>query len=94
MKSREELEMSAIEAGAQDVVWRNDILEIYTKPEELEKTRKGLEEKGIKSEDSSLEWVPKEEIDAEKRAKESCQKLFGALDELESVQNIYSNLKI
>jgi len=33
-------------------------------------------------------------IDLKEKEKESCLKLFEALDELESVQEIYSNLKV
>jgi YebC/PmpR family DNA-binding regulatory protein len=94
-KSKEELELAAIEAGAQDLHWgENDtILDIYTKTEELEKTRKALEAKGIKTESASLDWVPKEEVAADEKVKESCEKLFNALDETDSVQEIYSNIK-
>jgi len=90
----EELELLAIEAGAEDVYWHGDILDVYTKIEELEKVKKNLEEKGIKIEGVSLDWVPKEEISLDEKTKESCQKLFDALDENEAVQEIYSNIKL
>jgi len=93
-ESKEESELSAIESGAQDIRWRDSILEVYTKPEELEQVRKKMDEKNAKIDSCSLEWVPKEEIDIDDKAKADCQKLFDALDELESVQGIYSNLKI
>jgi YebC/PmpR family DNA-binding regulatory protein len=89
----DELELMAIEAGAEDVYWHGDILDVYTKIEELEKVKKNLEEKGIKIDSASLDWVPKEEISLDEKTKESCQKLFEALDENEAVQEIYSNLK-
>lgn len=93
-KNRENLELAVIEAGADDVYWHEgDILDVYTKPEELEKVRKILEEKGIKAESASLDWVPKENVEVDQAAKESCQKLFDLLDENDSVQEIYSNLK-
>lgn len=91
-KSKDELELEAIEAGAEDIYWHDDILDIYTKPEELEKVKKSLEEKGIKIDSSSLDWVAKEMIEV--KEKETCQKLFEALDESDSVQDIYSNLKL
>lgn len=93
--SKEELELSTIEAGADDVYWHDeDILDVYTKPEDLEKVRKSLEEKGIKLESVSLGWVPKENIEVDSAAKEACEKLFEALDESDSVQEIYSNIKV
>lgn len=40
-----------------------------------------------------LEWIPKQEIEISEKEKESCQKLFEELDELDNIQEIYSNLK-
>ncbi|MDP2864211.1 MAG: YebC/PmpR family DNA-binding transcriptional regulator [bacterium] len=93
-RKKEDLELLAIEAGAQDIYWRDDFLDVYTKIEDLEKVKKNLEEKGIKIESASLDWVAKEEIALDEKQKQACQKLFEALDENEAVQEIYSNLKI
>ena len=92
-QTKEQLELAVIEAGVEDVHWYDNNLDVYTKIENLEKIKKNLEEKGIKIESASLDWVPKEEIIADEKIKESCEKLFDALDELESVQNTYSNIK-
>ncbi|KPJ54780.1 transcriptional regulator [Parcubacteria bacterium DG_72] len=89
--NKEKIELQAIEAGAEDIKERQDFIEIYTKPEELDLVKKNLEDKGIKIEAASLDWVPKEEIEANK---ESAEKLFEALDDNDAVQNIYSNIKI
>lgn len=89
--NKEEMELKAIDAGAEDIYSQNGLLDIYTKPEELDKVKNKLKEKGIKIESASLDWVPKEEIEAED--KNSYQKLFEELDENDSVQDIYSNLK-
>ncbi len=93
-QSKENLEMAVIETGAEDIYWHDDFLDVYTKPEELDKVKKNLEEKGVKIESASLDWVPKEMIQVDEKAKGACQKLFEALDENETVQEIYSNLKI
>jgi YebC/PmpR family DNA-binding regulatory protein len=93
-KNRGELELLAIEAGAEDIYWHDDVLDIYTKPEELEKVNKNLEEKGIQPESTTLDWVAKEQVELDQKQKEVCQKLFETLDENEAVQEIYSNLKI
>jgi YebC/PmpR family DNA-binding regulatory protein len=90
----EELEMMAIEAGAEDIYWHDDFLDVYTKIEDLEKVKKKLEEKGIKIESASLDWVAKEEIEVGEEDKIAAQKLFEDLDESEEVQEIYSNLKM
>jgi YebC/PmpR family DNA-binding regulatory protein len=93
-KPEEELEMQIIEAGAEDTYWHEDLLDVYTKPEDLEKVKKNLEEKEIKIDSTSLDWVAKEMIEVEEKEKQACQKLFEALDENDAVQDIYSNLKI
>ncbi len=93
-KNKEELELAAIESGADDVKWSNDVLEIYVKPEDLEKVKKLLEEKKIKIESASLGWIPKEEITLSQKEYEASQKLFEALDENDAIQDIYSNLKL
>jgi len=90
---REGLELKIIEAGAEDIYWQENALDIYTKPEDLEKVKKSLEEKGIQIEDASLGWIAKEEIEAEEKTKNACEKLFEDLDGNDAVQEIYSNLK-
>lgn len=92
--NKEELELEAIEAGAEDIYWHDDILDVYTKPGELEKVKKNLEAKEIKIDSASLDWVAKEMVEVEEKNKEALEKLFEALDENEAVQDIYSNLKI
>ncbi len=92
-KSKDELELLAIEVGAQDIAPQDSALYIYTKPEDLEKIKKALEEKNLNIEEANLNWVPKEEISLDEKGKEQNQKLFEALDENDAIQNIYSNLK-
>ena len=91
---KEDLEMLAIEAGAEDIYWHENILDVYAKPELLEEVKKNLEAKNIKIDSASLDWVAKEEVSADEKTKEACQKLFEDLDENEAVQEIYSNLKL
>lgn len=93
IENKEELELLAIEAGAEDINWHEDVLEIYTKPEDLEKVKKGLEEKKITIESSVLGLVPKDTVAVDEKTKQNCQKLFEALDENDAVQEIYSNIK-
>jgi len=91
---REDIELKVIDAGAEDFLWKENVLEVYTKIGELEKVKKNLIEKGIKIESSTLDWVAKEEILIPEKEKSLAEKLFLALDQADSVQEIYSNLKI
>jgi len=92
-RKKEETELMVIEAGAEDICWYDDNLDVYTKTEDLEKVRKSIEEKGLQTESASLDWMAKETVESDEKQKEGCQKLFEALDENEAVQGVYSNIK-
>ena len=93
-KTKEELELLSIEAGAQDTYWREDgMLEVYTDPTKVEQVKKALEEKGILLESTALQWIPKERISISQKDREAAEKLFLALDESDTVQEIYANTK-
>ncbi|MCX6758992.1 MAG: YebC/PmpR family DNA-binding transcriptional regulator [Candidatus Nealsonbacteria bacterium] len=94
IKNKDDLELTAIEAGAEDVYWYDNTLDVYTNPKDLDAVKKKLEEKEIKIDATSLDLMPKEEISVDKKTKEACQKLFEILDENDAVQEIYSNLKL
>ncbi len=92
-QTKEDLELLAIEAGAQDISWQDDAtLIVYTAPADLETVKTSLAQKNLKSENPSLSWVAKEYVDATPETKEASQKLFEALDEQEDVQGVYSNI--
>ena len=91
--SKEELELLAIELGAEDVSSHENTVDIYTKPENLDLVKKALEAKGIKIESSSIDFVAKEEVVISEKEKEQAQRLFDALDENDAVNEIYSNIK-
>jgi YebC/PmpR family DNA-binding regulatory protein len=93
-ENREELELKAIEEGAEDIYWRENesLLDVYTGAEKLNELKEKLEKAGLEVESASLDWVPKEYIALSPQDKERCEKLFTELDENEAIQNIYSNL--
>jgi YebC/PmpR family DNA-binding regulatory protein len=93
LKNKESLELKAIESGAEDIHWHDNLLDVYTKPEELEKTKKSLEEEEIQVEAASLDWISKEKVKIDEKTEEASEKLFETLDENDAVQEIYSNLK-
>jgi YebC/PmpR family DNA-binding regulatory protein len=92
-KSKEDLELNIIEAGAEDMSWNEDILEVYTDPTELDKVKTAIEASGTEIESYSLGWKEKESISVDEATKEKLNKLFEALDDNDDIQNIYSNEK-
>lgn len=92
-EKKEELELLAIEEGAEDIKDKGSSLELYIKPEKFENLKKKLEDKKIDIESSSIEFLPKEEIETDGETKKKLEALFNSLDENEDVQEIYSDLK-
>jgi len=91
--NKEEFELAAIDMGADDIQWGDGEIYVYTKPEDLDNVKKTLEEKEFKIESASLSFIAKEEVKLAEKEKEQAQKLFEALDDNDTVNNIYSNLK-
>lgn len=93
--SKEDLELKIIEADAENFHWiEENYIEVYTTPEELENVKKSLVSQGITIEDASLDWVAKEIINPPDNIKEKNRRLFEALNELDSVQEVYSNINL
>ncbi len=93
-KNKEELELSVIEAGAEDIIWQDNNLKIYTLPENFEITKNNLEKTGLKIDSSSLDLIPKTPIEiTDEKIRNQLEKLLDALDENDDVNEIYSNLK-
>jgi len=92
-QNREALELAAIEAGAQDLAWRAETLEIYTGMDNLQSTKETLEKQGLKIEAATADWLAKDEVPLAAADKAQAEKLFESLDESNDVQDVYSNLQ-
>jgi YebC/PmpR family DNA-binding regulatory protein len=90
-KDAEELALQAIDAGAEDVKIDNNYIEIYTKPEELEKVREALKKKKMPITSAEVSMVPKTTVELEEKAALQTLKLLDKLEELDEVQNVSSN---
>lgn len=88
----EEIEMKAIEAGAEDTELNENILSIYTKAEELQKVKENLEKENLKIENASLIYSPLQKTTLDEKNKLSYEKLLELLDEQEDVEEIFDNL--
>lgn len=80
----------AVEAGAEDV---EDNF-VYTKPEDLHKVTEALEQVGLKITSSGLTYRPNKETMvavAGEEEKAKARELLTAIDDLDDVQNVYTN---
>ncbi len=93
--NKENIEIKAIEAGAENIIQQENFLEVYVPPNKIEETKNNLKKESIEIDSSGLEWIEKNPLVIEKEETlTKIQKLFEELDEQEDVQEIYSNLKI
>ncbi|ADU97077.1 YebC/PmpR family DNA-binding transcriptional regulator [Thermovibrio ammonificans] len=83
--------LAAIDAGADDVVREDDKFVIYTQPTELEAVRKGLLDAGIEVEEAKLDLIPTTTTRVEGETAQKVLKLLMALEDLDDVQEVYSN---
>lgn len=91
-KSDDNLELKLIDAGAENIIKETDEWEIHTPTEQLQETIGKLSEQDIKINDSSLAYIAKDELNiSKKESQEKIERLFSALDELEDINNIYTN---
>jgi YebC/PmpR family DNA-binding regulatory protein len=88
----EELALRAIDAGAEDVTVESGVVEVYTRPEELEKVRAALEEGNIPVTSAELSMVPKATLELDEKAAMQTLRMMDKLEELDEVRRVSSNV--
>ena len=83
--------MLALDAGADDVITDEECIEVITTPENLHAISKELETSGYEIVSSEVEYVPQNMIELNKDAAISINKLIVSLEDLDDVQNVYTN---
>jgi YebC/PmpR family DNA-binding regulatory protein len=84
----------AVEWGADDVVFGEDLIEIFTPPEDFRTVREALEGRGINLESAEITLVPKTTVSLNEKQTLQNMNLIAELEDLEDVQQVYSNLDI
>jgi YebC/PmpR family DNA-binding regulatory protein len=87
----DEVALTAIDAGAEDFHVDEDVLAIYTKPEDLEPVRAALEENGIETASSEIARIPSVTVPLAEKEAIQALKLLDRLEDLDDVQRVYSN---
>ncbi len=86
--------MMAVDAGAEDVEISDDFVEVYTEPGELHVVRDSLAGSGLAVEDAELSQVPKTLMTLGEKETLQLMTMIEHLEELDDVQQVYSNLDI
>ena len=89
----DEAMMVVLDNGALDFVTNEDNYEIYTSTEDFFNVKKALEELGVKEFiTSEITFVAQNLIELDDEQSEKVQNLIEALEDIDDVQNVYSNL--
>jgi YebC/PmpR family DNA-binding regulatory protein len=93
-KDPDELAMVAIEAGASDFQVEDEVVEVYTEPTDLHKVQEQLVAAGYEPESAELIMKPKTQLQPDPDAAVKAIRLLEKLEDLDDVQQVYSNLDI
>lgn len=91
----DDLLLTAIDAGAEDVQEEGDESVVYTAPTDLAKVRDALREAGIEITEAELTYVPNNTIEVTDEATAGkIMRLMDALEDIDEVQNTHVNFDI
>lgn len=86
--------MAALDAGAEDVVVSEDVVEIYTERTALAQVTQDLQNVGFTANESELLMQPNVPIDLDAESGLAVLNLVESLEELDDVTKVYHNLEI
>jgi len=84
----------AVEAGAEDVVIGDDLIEVYVALENFQAVQGALKSAGIEFETAELAMVPKATMQLDDKETVQVMGVIEALEDLDDIQQVYSNLYI
>jgi YebC/PmpR family DNA-binding regulatory protein len=89
--SEDDILMAVLDAGAEEVKDNGENWEIHSEPTDLQAIRDGLKEAGIEYETDEAEFVPSMHVPLDLDGAKKFMKLVDALEDLDDVQNVYTN---
>ncbi len=91
----DEIELAAIEAGADDVVSEHDETVIYCPPSKLSKVRDNLKDANLNIIEAELTYLPTDVVEiTDKDTADKIMRLMETLEELDDVTNTFVNFDI
>ncbi len=92
--SRDDVELAAIDAGAVDFQETDETIDIYTEVADTETVRKAVDELGVLVNRAETSMVPKTTVALDEHNARQTLKLVERLEDLDDVQQVYSNMEI
>jgi YebC/PmpR family DNA-binding regulatory protein len=92
--SADEVSLTAIDAGAEDVQTEQGLVTVYTAPRDFERVKKAIEAAGIKIASAELSMRPTSTVRVDANAAQTLLRLVDALEDLDDVQKVHANFDI
>jgi transcriptional/translational regulatory protein YebC/TACO1 len=93
-RSEEELFDIVVDAGAEDLTYSEEVVEIFASVESFKSVSDALESNDIVTDEAMLRMEPKNMIELSPSATVQVMKTIESLEELDDVQNVYTNLEV
>jgi YebC/PmpR family DNA-binding regulatory protein len=93
-RDEDEIFEIAVEAGADDVIFGDKVIEIMGPVETYKNISDGLAELGVQPDEAGLRMVPNNEITLSIEDTLQVLRVIDVLEELDDVQDVYSNLHV
>ena len=91
----DDLMMTALDCGAEDILNDGDVFEIYTDPTALGSVRENLEKQGtLKILSADVDRIPNNTVKPDADAQAKVLKLLDMLEDNDDVQNVYHNAEL
>lgn len=84
----------AVEAGADDVVISDNLIEVFSSLETFQDVRQALEDLGVKFEQVTISMIPKSTIQLSDEETMRVMGVINALEDLDDIQEVFSNLDV
>jgi YebC/PmpR family DNA-binding regulatory protein len=84
----------AIDAGAEDIVQDDDVLEVITAPSDLTTVRKALEDEGVELDSVELTQRPKSRVPLDESDATKLLRLIDALEDNDDVSAVHANYDV
>jgi transcriptional/translational regulatory protein YebC/TACO1 len=90
----DELFELAVEAGAEDVMFGEDTIEVYADIDDFQGVQEALSEAQIEMDMAEMSMIPQSKVSLELAQGLKLMGLVDALEELDDVEQVYTNLNI
>jgi YebC/PmpR family DNA-binding regulatory protein len=93
-RSEEELFDIVVDAGAEDLTYSEEVVEVFASVESFKSVSDALESNDIVADEAMLRMEPNNMIELSPSATVQVMKTIESLEELDDVQNVYTNLEV